>query len=190
MHKHSFTLVEILLSMAIIGVVAVLTIPSITEAYQKKVLTTQLQRAYAAISQAVQMVIADEGETDDFRTTDAITELTFLGKYLPVKGGNGFAEIYNTYYDEDMEYDLKGEAMGRNDNSDYFKCGVTEFGAGICINRDGIGILDINGKKGPNMIGRDAYRISFTAQGQLRSYGYGKPLEHIRDSGWNLDKPD
>ncbi|MBP5426515.1 MAG: type II secretion system protein, partial [Clostridiales bacterium] len=41
MHKHSFTLVEILLSMAIIGVVAVLTIPSITEAYQKKVLTTQ-----------------------------------------------------------------------------------------------------------------------------------------------------
>ena len=45
MRKNSFTLAEILVAMAIIGVVAALTVPSLSEAYRKRVLTTQLQRA-------------------------------------------------------------------------------------------------------------------------------------------------
>ena len=48
--KNAFTLAEVLITLAVIGVVSVLTIPNIISNYQNKVLATQLKKAYAGSS--------------------------------------------------------------------------------------------------------------------------------------------
>ena len=79
--KKGFTLAEVLITLAIIGIVAALTIPSLANGYQKRVLTSQLQKAYAELSQAGAMVMADEmGE--DLKSSKALREEEFVGKYV------------------------------------------------------------------------------------------------------------
>ena len=51
--RAAFTLAEVLITLAIIGVVAAMTIPTLIANYQKKVLKTQFMKKYAEISQAV-----------------------------------------------------------------------------------------------------------------------------------------
>ena len=199
MHKRGFTLVEILIAVAIIGIVAALTIPSLSKAYQKKVLTTQLQRAYAEISHAAKMVLAEE-MTDDFKYSKAIKDMTFLGKYLIIsQNRDGFAKTYGFVDNEDASFNLMDEVthswvhphnQGDKLEDDEYKCGITKAGAAICLNKFAIGILDVNGAKGPNLIGRDAFTIGFLPNGTIDAEGYSPALENIIWNNWDLDKTD
>ena len=58
--KVAFTLAEVLITLGIIGVVSVLTIPNIISNYQKKVYVTQLQKGYAQLQQVFDMAMADD----------------------------------------------------------------------------------------------------------------------------------
>ena len=58
--KFAFTLAEVLITLGIIGVVSVLTIPNIISNYQKKVYVTQLQKGYAQLQQLFDMAMADD----------------------------------------------------------------------------------------------------------------------------------
>ena len=197
MNKRAFTLVEILIAMTIIGVVAVLTIPALYTAYQKKVLTTQLQRAYAEISQAAKAVMLDEGEVDDFKSTEAIENLTFLGKYLVItESDKGFVDTYGYFNDKHTAHDLKAEVArqygswgGPKLSEDDYKCGITKAGAAICLNKYSRGVLDVNGIKGPNLVGRDAFSIGFNADGTV-STKYSTSLASIIHNDWDIDKPN
>ncbi|MBP5426517.1 MAG: prepilin-type N-terminal cleavage/methylation domain-containing protein [Clostridiales bacterium] len=193
MRKNSFTLAEILVAMAIIGVVAALTVPSLSEAYRKRVLTTQLQRAYAEVSQAAGLVMSNE-MPDDFKLSKAVKNKDFLGKYLTVskKGQWGGASQYGFFYDKYATYDLFNNEMGsKYHNWNNFDCGVTKSGAAICIDKYGIGILDVNGENGPNLIGRDAFQITFKPNGQVigNNSDY-RPLESIIEGNWDIDSPN
>ena len=186
MRKRGFTLVEVLLAMAIVGVVAALAVPSISIAYQKKVLTTQLQRAYAEISQAG-VTARSEEMVKDFRKSRAIKDLTFIGKYLITmpESYDGFAPTYGYYDSRNANYDFRNEVR----NNGNYRCGILKSGAAICLNQGGFGILDINNKKGPNIIGRDAFSIGFNPDGTIdNSYSYS--LERIIHNGWDIDNPD
>lgn len=57
----AFTLAEVLITLAIIGVVAALTIPTVVQNYQKTQTATRLKKAYATINQAIQMANVDNG---------------------------------------------------------------------------------------------------------------------------------
>ncbi len=59
-----FTLAEVLVTLGIIGVVAALTMPVLTAAYQKKVMVTRLQKFYSVFKQAANMKIAEDGALD------------------------------------------------------------------------------------------------------------------------------
>ena len=56
----AFTLAEVLITLGIIVVVSVLTIPNIISNYQKKVYVTQLQKGYAQLQQVFDMAMADD----------------------------------------------------------------------------------------------------------------------------------
>lgn len=63
-NKLGFTLAEVLITLAIIGVVAALTLPGLISNYQKTQYVTGLKKVYAELSQAFKLYMADEGVTD------------------------------------------------------------------------------------------------------------------------------
>ena len=60
MKKHGFTLTEILIALAIIGVVSALTLPGLMTNYQEKTFVTQLQTTYNLITNAAAQLRTDE----------------------------------------------------------------------------------------------------------------------------------
>ncbi len=59
--KKAFTLAEVLITLAIIGVVAALTIPTVVKNYQKHVAAVRLKKMYDVISQAILKAEAENG---------------------------------------------------------------------------------------------------------------------------------
>ena len=53
--NFAFTLAEVLITLAIIGVVAAMTIPTLINNYQKKQTVTQLKKAYTTLANVVYM---------------------------------------------------------------------------------------------------------------------------------------
>jgi len=54
-NKAAFTLAEVLITLAIIGVVAAMTIPTLVANYQKKLVTTRMLKFYSSMKQAIQL---------------------------------------------------------------------------------------------------------------------------------------
>ena len=93
--KAAFTLAEVLITLAIIGIVAAMTIPTLIANYQKKQTVSKLKQTYSVLSQALTMAQAEHGDTttwevsgiygtptadSDFSSKEAL-EL-FVKKYL------------------------------------------------------------------------------------------------------------
>ena len=61
-HKTAFTLAEVLITLAIIGIVAALTIPNLVMKYKEKVTVTKVQKAYSVLNSAYKMALVTDGE--------------------------------------------------------------------------------------------------------------------------------
>lgn len=59
--KSAFTLAEVLITLGIIGVVAAMTLPVLTQKYQKMVLKNQYKKVYSTLSQAYSKAVFDIG---------------------------------------------------------------------------------------------------------------------------------
>jgi prepilin-type N-terminal cleavage/methylation domain-containing protein len=68
--KQAFTLAEVLITLGIIGVVAVLTLPALISSYQKNVLVTRLKKANSVFAQASSLA-QETGTYDDSMVTQA-----------------------------------------------------------------------------------------------------------------------
>lgn len=60
--KSAFTLAEILITLAIIGVVAAMTIPSLVQKYKEKAIVTRVKKAHAMLNEAYKMAVLEYGE--------------------------------------------------------------------------------------------------------------------------------
>lgn len=60
--KKGFTISELLITIAIIGVIISMTMPSFIKNYKRKTVETKLEKFYTVINQAVMMSIAEHGE--------------------------------------------------------------------------------------------------------------------------------
>ena len=58
--KRGFTLSEVLITLGIVGVVAVLTVPSVMKNYRNRLYVSQLQKVYSQISEATVAIMRDE----------------------------------------------------------------------------------------------------------------------------------
>ena len=61
-YKKAFTLAEVLITLGIIGVVAAMTLPSLIQRNNNKVVETRLKKFYSAINQAIMMAEVDYGD--------------------------------------------------------------------------------------------------------------------------------
>ena len=164
--KCAFTLTEVLIAVAIVGVIAVIVLPMVVTNYQKNMLNHQYKREVQSINNAVNDLPIGENKTSFFSTMmyydsepSSYEENAglFLKKYFKVarycgeNNGNCFAPAYYTYEDN-MRKVYTPEYKGA--------CAQLKNGMSICItpqvgNLGVHGLLDLNGKKGPNVLGED-----------------------------------
>ena len=188
MKKIAFTLAEVLIVLAIIGIVAAITIPTLINDYQKKQTVTQLKKAYAEFTQTMQLAQVDHGtmetwyipaskfDNNDLEQARYFGEnyifpyMKIIKKCIPVSDGDCWASDVTNL-------------SGLTANTQYFrntsdKCisFVTASGYSVYYWLHGVGTggwwaVDLNGaKKGPNRLGRDifAFIVNFG--------GYDGPL--------------
>jgi len=72
----AFTLAEVLITLAIIGVVATMTIPTLVQGYKKKVVETRLLSAYSRINQAIRLSEIDNGPISTWKSFGHSTSST------------------------------------------------------------------------------------------------------------------
>ena len=140
--KKGFTLAEVLITLAIIGVVAALTIPSVIVKTQQQEFKTAAKKAYSVLSQAVQLTEVKDGYTfaDEGYFIEALiknmnvvkVEDGRIGYSLP---NAAFAMGIGPSYGE-------GTIFYTADGIAYEVDSINQWGAGF--------IVDVNGDKGPS----------------------------------------
>lgn len=184
--RKAFTLAEVLITLAVIGVVAALTLPGLIANYQKTQYVTGLKKAYAELSQVFKLYMANEGVTDLsqtklFSSDNNYDELNVvLKKYFRIGKwcGNGAVDNYDNY---DTTCDIDYTCLGKDPADcadgvypDFYTADGMAFGfklspsAANCqphndvpVNLKGMCLkvdIDVNGKNPPNIVGRDIYQ--------------------------------
>ena len=199
--KNAFTLAEVLITLAIIGVVAAMTMPTLIQNHQKKSLEVATKKFYSIMSQAVRQYMADEG-VDDLRNTalagnnyesydspEAVESIrNFMTKYLKIakecdhdandcfaqkyKAWNG-GELYGGFPDTSNYYCLR----------DYVLADGAIIRIGYCSTPIDL-YVDVNGKKGPNRVGYDLWSMTIFYDGVIDE-SYVGPEIRKGDEDWS-----
>ncbi|MBQ8168175.1 prepilin-type N-terminal cleavage/methylation domain-containing protein [bacterium] len=195
--KTGFTLAEVMITLAIIGVVAAMTIPTLIADYQKKQWVTGLQKGYAMLNQVFKMAMAVDGVECFYDTAlwkaapkgaygrylggsqqDHSAFVAELGKYMKIASWQnpdeelGFG--YKNLNGEDY-YTKEGRLRIFGQDGMIYYFAMQESGEGHSYN--GIGVvsyaieIDVNGKNGPNQYGRDLFELTLLENGQVIFHG-------------------
>lgn len=171
-----FTLAEVLITLAIIGVVASITIPNMVKDIWKEQAETGLKKVYMTWTNALELAEKEHGTINDsnFASTDHFYDyfsyqdghdqksFVNLRKCLTTAGARCKQPTYKT---------MAGNNAGGNfHNQDYFdfytQDGMTyklvmnssvEAPAGGATGKIAMLAVDINGHRGPNIVGVDAF---------------------------------
>ncbi len=180
-----FSLAELLIAVAIIGVIAALTIPGVIANYQRKALLTQLQKSYVELQESLLILKTENYQKGLYGSS--------LNKKSSTSIRNSAGKFLLGYYKitQDCETDTqpcfasKYADLSTMTYSDYSCEGysvVVAGGAAICIVpasiteeevSDGTGAtttketknpavvyIDVNGSKEPNIGGRDMFTFN------------------------------
>ncbi len=179
MEKNGFTLAEVLITLAIIGVVAALTIPTVVRNYRASQYLNSLKSAYSILSNAVNTANAQEGIVASYDTYADREFKPVLMKYLKVikDCGNNSCLTSDEDYNNANEY--KNYAKNNSVYVRYLDEGefIMTNGMFVAIQNTyvaGIYItVDINGiEKGPNAWGHDLFTFQIiTKNGRLVPMG-------------------
>ncbi|MDO5436752.1 MAG: type II secretion system protein [bacterium] len=170
MTKQAFTLAEVLITLAIIGVVAAVSIPSVISNSQQQEFKTGLRKAVSVLNSAITMNMALDGETpyDNanlfgflMRHMAVMESTTNLGKkyfiYNPNSSGNALANA--AFYTTDgMRFEIRfgGQVLDNKfplyENGEIFVCTRGASGSlNIYEEEDfqcgGCGALGLNGNR-------------------------------------------
>ena len=193
MNKKAFTLSEILITLGVVGVVAVLTVPGVMRNYQNRLYTAQLEKTYAQISDALQAIMNDEN-VDNFYETTAGTGTTCYtsgDKKCTTGLGYFFQNYFKTIKTDCMSATNTTEPCLKNTTGAYKTVGgvnvavphgnyfvQTTSGAVIggfynASNNCMSIIVDVNGIDEPNVAGRDTFSMDIRANGTIADYNSG-----------------
>ncbi len=171
MKKHGFTMAELLITMGIIGIVAMLTMPTFITNVNNRVSVTKLKATYAQLEDAFKQALLDE-EAQSFDETafadDSEAEETFFTRYMRV------VNICNSSTDciADEYKSIKSKSV---DISDIDKFATLPNGTVLGLNfNENSGwtiLLDTNGKSAPNVAGRDLFALQTDLKGNITSAG-------------------
>lgn len=153
MFKRAFTLAEILITIAVIGVVAALTIPLIYNYYQNKQLKVAFKKAYTVLYQAWTQAYANNELTDPGYWSGTVHYQAIKSRMNVVKNCTWpWTSCYPS--GESCEGTPSGNSPAFIDSA-----GMT------WTNHESANILvvDVNGYNKPNVCGKDRFVFHFTS---------------------------
>ena len=184
-YKLAFTLAEILIIIGIIGVLACCTIPTLLTNYQNQQYVATLKKTYTEWSQATLQMASDGGCPSDlscfFDSFSISTIGTKVVNYFNVTKDCGITSAQNDCFPSSVlkNYDGSGGTLYPAEGSPNYSF-ITADGVSVrlinalqgCIGSFGSGKaarncltdidIDVNGLKGPNILGRDVFIFSIT----------------------------
>ena len=172
--KKAFTLSEVLITLAIIGVVSVLTLPNIYKKVNSKIMVETLKNTYSQLVDAMRNKLSDEGvyiwQDVIPDSNDEMPSFTqeFLTEYLDVvKVCQSFEECFADSYS-----DLSSSGYVFNHANNYFQIGnsvilnnkatvmfTSKREQRYAVNEYFNVYVDVNGKLPPNILGVDFFNI-------------------------------
>lgn len=185
MKLKAFTLAEVLITLGIIGVVAALTMPTLTASTQKRELQTGLQKAYSTLSQALIMYENDNG----LPVTSNVHGLKpILMKYIVtakdcgigtdgnkacmpnknyVSDKDNYKDIYKTYNGKsNINYNLFDDGQFVINDNMFVMIENPNSNTRVYIS------VDVNGfHKKPNRFGQDLFMFQLDDKGKLLPMG-------------------
>lgn len=174
--KFGFTLAEVLVTLGVIGVVSAMTVPTLMQNYQKKSYVVQLHKVYNEIQQALMQYQTE-------RNAINLTEAGLISK-------SSVEDLFNSYFkvvrfckgnsDDCFASSYKYINGNSVSTADVWtgSCATLTSGASLCMDYPtlynktyGRVFIDVNAKKGPNILGRDAFYLAVFPDGVLDVIG-------------------
>lgn len=183
-NSKGFTLAETLITLGIIGVVAALTLPTVIQKYKEKQTVSQVLQAVSIFSQAFTSIAT---ECDGLSNCNSLYSMDILNYTMPpllkknlkiikiCKAGEHSDCIGNIKYKTLNEQTYATEIFGRYQMSGVLNNGMV-FGLGLpngaWAYKDYWPLeVDLNGQKGPNIIGKDEFSFMISDRGIVRAAG-------------------
>jgi prepilin-type N-terminal cleavage/methylation domain-containing protein len=186
--KKGFTLAEVLITLLIIGVVASLVIPSIINDTQQAEFDIMFKKNYASFANAARLMMMDNGGNLIGLFNNSSDMLNQFGEHILITKKCQAGSTECVYAGTNTWKNLYG-GDGWFDHTIYITA-ILNNGASVmlCHNRKNCDLnytantpieftcgwmdIDINGKKGPNILGRDIFAVWITKTG---IYPFGLP---------------
>ncbi len=179
-YNLGFTLAELLITLAVVGVVAALTVTTLFANYQKKETETRVLKTFSVLSQTGYRAISDHGNVSGWeikagKNRNAAKNFadTYLLPYLKVAKkceNNNSKEckftgtcLNGTKYSHDVTNDSKAYRFYLGDGTlvslvAYLNNSTTGHNKLVTM------AFDINGQKGPNKLGKDIFIIEYMVE--------------------------
>ena len=166
--KKGFTLAEVLITITIIGIIAAVSIPILSQKYRKAEIESRLKKSYSTLSQAANNARAvgydwglwGETATGKPNWSNTDDEYYFFNNYL------------RPYVST-----LKVEGYWNSYVTAYFTDGSRLWvGSGGCIDLH----VDINGDKGPDEYGVDIHLFSYCPKVQEKNYEIDRLIPYAK----------
>lgn len=206
--KKGFTLAETLITLAVIGVVASLTIPNLVTANNKKLYASALASNVTNVENVLSTIILNEkvnylDETELYNANSAVKAAGVLGKYIDITAYGTDANSIENF--SGYRESIKG-LSGNNDTNTMNEGYFFKLKNGALINfvkknyADTLYVqmpdfsnqglqkqiytltIDINGQEKPNKCGRDIFKYAVDQSGKLYPFG-GKNFALYADAG-------
>ncbi len=226
--SNGFTLAEVLITLGIIGIVAAMTMPSLIANYRSKVAVTQLKKMYSIMSQAMLFTVQKDGDYSSlYEVQDGNNQSiqnwynTNLKPYLKItnecfnKAGCWADTGTKTLNGGTPSWDKNAVGIGSSivvfNTIDGYAVSLDAYDDdgsywGVTVpNKQYVAMyVDVNGKKRPNVIGKDTFVFVFSERGFVPA-GKDKTdnqvnadcsktgngyfcFEKIMRNGWKIDK--
>lgn len=189
----AFTLAEVLITIGIIGIVASLTIPTLISNYQNQANVSSLKKFYTSMNQALQLYAAEQGSPGNLRlanlfdsSDDETMTIERLSKYLKIQKncGTGTGCFPSLRYKllngntTSGPYPDAETSMNRFILADGTLVELNQNGYNNCSSNNNdktkscaVLMIDVNGFKGPNIVGRDYFLIDIIDNATLQPRG-------------------
>lgn len=179
-YKIAFTIVEIIITLIIIGLVSILTLPTVLNSYKKKTTAIRVEKIYNTFSQAIKLSEIENGPVSQWNidlSSNAIknTELVVKKYISPYINNLKFCE--NNIDDSSGKCGSYASYAGQgyylpDGTTISFVAGGNSYNTNPMINDFILAMsIDLNAGKKPNLLGYDTFYFVLNKEG-FGPYGF------------------